>query len=240
MIYFNNPFNLPGPKELGMSDSDNAMPSSLFPNYNDERPTWEMYYERLKQDYPVKFFLSSTLPDTLLYAWRKTLGWKLRDGWWWFQSFIIRKDHILDLRQPSKDKLSPDYYRHGWIETDTKIVLALFTLLDQFMDGGLPIYCPSDEEAEKDDGKDYNYAGMKRQREQCLEIIAIHNWWKVERKHNLRMEEELLNKWSDAHHKKLPETENLWKELQAKRAQNEQEEDDMIARLMKIRRCLWS
>lgn len=244
MIYFKNPFNLPGPKDLGMSDSNYAMPSDLFlfPNENDDRPTWEMYYARLKREYPVKFFLSSTLPGALLYAWRRAIGWKLRDAWYWLQSFVWRKDHLLDLRQPGTDQLEADYYRWGWLDTDHKMLFALFNLLDEFMDGGLPIYFPSSEEAAKDDGSEdnYQYAGLKRQRELCLEVIAIHDWWKHERKREHKLESELCSKWSDAHKARAPETESLWQELRVQTEKNEQQEEEMIARLMKIRRSLWS
>jgi hypothetical protein len=238
MIYFGNPFKLPGPKDLGMSDSNNAMPMRDFSDTDE--PTWEDFYARLKQDYPVRFFLSSTLPDTLLYAWRRTLGWKLRDGWYWLKSRVWRKDHIIDLRQPGKDQLEADYYRWGWLETDTKMLFALFTLLDEFMKNGLPLYLPTPEQAEKDDGKDYEHAGMKKQREVCFELLTIHEWWKRGRKVNCQIESDLCSKWSDAKRARSPETASLWQELLAKTAKNEQDEEEMIARLLKIRKCLWT
>jgi hypothetical protein len=69
MLHFNNLFKLPTPIQLGMSNSDYAMPSRHFPNKPNEH-NWESYYEYLQKHYPIKYFFSSTLPEFFIYGWR--------------------------------------------------------------------------------------------------------------------------------------------------------------------------
>lgn len=243
MLYFRRWFKFPSPKELGMSEHDCAMPSNLFPNENNDRPTWEMFYARLKHDYPVKFFFASTLPDFIHMTYLKLIGWRLRDFKCWVESFFLRRDHLLDLRQPDKDTNSVDYYRHGWLETDHKILFSVFNCLTDFVEHQMDnFYRPSDEEVEKDDGTpgNYQYAGLRKQRGVHDEIMAIYHWWLNTRKQDAATRDELLHKWSKCRRSKNPETKRLWDEFHAKEEANEREEDEMIARLMKIRRHLWT
>lgn len=235
MIYFNKIFKFPSPKDVGMSEYHNGMPIDLF--NDDDRPTWSDYYTKMKHDYPVKFFFASTLPTFIRDTWFHLIGWQLRDFKWWFKSFIIRRDHLLDLRQPMIDKSSGGYYRHGYLEPDQKMLYAMFNILNEFVGESLNdvMYCPTEKDVREDE-----HGGMKEQLDRYFEIIAIHRWWNIDRLAEYKAYSDALRTWSEAKKAKSPDAERLFKELNAMEQANEATLDDMIARLMKVRRSMWS
>ena len=237
MIYFNKLFKFPGPKELGMSDNDNAMPSRMFPNKPNE-VSWEDYYEYLEKTYPVKFFLASTLPHFFLDLWRKMYR-PFKTLYYWVVSHLLpsRRFHFVDIRQPG-----PNGYRYGWLDTDTRMVYALFNLLKEFVEKESPhgYFVPSEEDAAKDDGTNCEYAGFKRQLDDYKEYMAIYNWWTKERQAELEQEANKAIEWHDARLEWAGDHQQLWQELKALQDRNEAKLEDMLHRLIKIRHCLWT
>lgn len=222
-------FRLPSPKELGWS-SDNALPMSLFKNPNQNGHTWEDWEEKMRKEYPVRYFFAETLP----FWFSINIKRKVKDAMYFVTSHVVpsRRYHMLDLRQPKKKgKYS---YRWGWIDSDSKMLYALFNIFNAFVKDELPnMYCPSEEEVQAN-------PYMMTQRLHYLEIKAIHYWWNVERERQLTAHSELLNKWSDAKHAHSSDEHQLWDDLQKLEAANDAKEDEMIGRLMKIRRSLWT
>src|ERR1700722_20387697 len=198
-MIFNKWFKLPGPKALGMSDNDYAMASEFFRN-NQEEHTWEQYYERVAQMYPVRFFLASTLPMFFQNLWRN-LTRPFKNIYWWFRHHTTNCYHWVDIRQP-KGRLDDYGYQYGWLDTDTRIEFAIINLFIEFMEEELPhsFFVPSEEEASKDDGVDYQYAGFKRQRDDYLEMTAIYHWLTKERYVEQKEYDDKLIQWSDARH----------------------------------------
>jgi hypothetical protein len=243
MIYFSKFFKFPGPKDLGWSDSNNAMPSRLFPNNKTEK-NWEDYYEYLNKTYPVKFFLASIVPQFFRDIWMR-LSRPFKDAHYWLVSHTIRQYHWLDLRQPKrwKDDVE-DYftYRYGWVDTDHQMEYAMMNLLVNYVEQEMPgsYFIPSEEEAAKDDGVDYNYSGFKRQLANHKEYMAIYNWWKTDRFVELAEYDRKLTEWSDARHAWADNADELLKEVGALEARNDAKLDEMLIRLIKIRRCLWT
>lgn len=235
MIYFKKLFKFPSPKDLGMSNHHNAMAMD-FDNKEETvkgEPTWAKYYNYLRKTYPVKYFFASTLPSFMYFTWQKSIGWKLRDFKWWFESFIIRRDHLLDLRQPkSADPFDADYYRHGWIEPDTKMVYAIFNILNEYIEKS-ESYCPTLEECEEE-------PALKEQRDQYIEARTIHYWWNVARKQNLKKEKDLLLEWSKAKRNNSANEKELFKAMNILSDNNDKELDEMLIRILKIRRSFWS
>ena len=245
MIYFKRLFNFPGPKDLGMSDNNHAMASEMFRN-NDTEFTWEMYYARIKHDYPVKYFFASTLPGAIRHAW-----WKLTNpiskAYWSVKYHVVPRHryHMLKLSQPHSEISNIDNYDVGFRDIDTRILFAIFNLFNTFVAHEFShMYFPSEEEAAKDDGIDLQYIGTKRQRERCQEILAIHQWWNVDRKVAAAQKDELLTRWCSMRTSKVynrnGDTERAWQELQAAEKEFDDKEAEMIGRLMKIRKCLWT
>jgi hypothetical protein len=236
MIYFKKLFKFPGPKELGMSDSNNAMPSRFFPN-NKTEITWEDYYEYLAKTYPVKYFLAAVFPQFFRDCWRK-LSRPFRDAHYWLACHLLpsKRYHWLDLRQPKG-------YRYGWCDTDRRMVYAMMNLLVEYVEKEMPhgYFVPSEEEAALDDGVTCgNYSGFKRQLENHKEYMTIYNWWTKERAVELEEEGDKCTAWSDARHVWADNTELLWAELKVLTERNEAKLEEMLHRLLKIRHCLWT
>ncbi len=242
---FKKLFQIPGPADLGMSKSNNAMPSRYFPNGPDD-VTWEDYYERIKKDYPVRGFFAVTLPE----AWRalvRKMTSKPKAFKYWLVSHLVpsRRYHMLDLRQPSG---SVDEYRYGWIDTDWQMVYALFNLLVRFVEKEAPsgYFVPSEEDAAKDteEGECNQYTGLKRQLDNHKEYMAIYKYWKTDRRVTEKKYADALSAWSSAHQASkgfdTPEVKKLWEEMNSIKEQNDKTLENMLHRLIKVRHCLWT
>lgn len=151
------------------------------------------------------------------------------------------KFHLIDTR-----KADPSY-THGWRDTDWRMVLAMFTLLIDFVELEMPhgYYVPSEEDAAKDDGTwECGVGGYRAQRDQYLEFMAIYNYWKVERLELQAQHDKALTLWSAAHKaSKGPKgetTEQLWKEVQESEAKMDNRLEEMLHRLIDVRKVLWT
>jgi hypothetical protein len=226
-------FHLPSPKELGWTDSEyNALPMSMFQKKGDTTPNWEDWEEKVRKEYPVRYFLSEILPRWF----RARILRPIKDAWYWTVCHLLpkRRYHLLDLRQPEHKEEGFPAYKYGWIDSDTKILYALFNILNQFVESEVPHwYCPSEEDVQAD-------AHLLYQRNNWLETKAIHYWWNVERVRQMKERTDLLHEWSEARKADAPETHKLWDELHKAEKAQEDKEDEMIARLLKIRRSLWT
>jgi hypothetical protein len=219
---------LPSPKKLGISDS-NALGSRDF-GAQPGQATWEDWEEKVKAMYPVRFFLIEELVPLIRIKWRKYV-W---EPWYWFKCHFLPsyRFHMLDLRQPKED--GKYAYRYGWMDSDHKMVYAIFNILNAFVKDEMPNwYCPSEEEVEED-------ASLLNQRHKYLEVKAIHYWWNVDRKRREEQHADLLTKWSDAIKNQDPAEHQYWTELKAVEQANKDKEEEMIIRLIKVRGALWT
>jgi hypothetical protein len=215
---------LPSPIKLGMSDN-NALGSRHFGNQTGQA-TWEDWEEKVKEMYPVRFFLVEELIPWLRQQWRR----QVTSRWYWFVSHVVpsRRYHMLDLRQPKPG------YRYGWLDLDSKITYALFNILNNFVEREMPFwYCPSEEEVQQEPHLIY-------QRSNWLEAKAIHYWWNTERPRQQAAHDKLLHDWSEARKVKAPEAQQLWDDMRKAESALEAKEEEMIIRLIKIRRSLWT
>jgi hypothetical protein len=144
---------------------------------------------------------------------------------------------MLDLRQPHKAGGLPniDNYRYGWRDVPEKMLYAMFNLLGEYF-----LEEPTDlrkwhtpEEIEAD-------AGMKQQQHNLDEARAIHKWWTVERNEEMTAIQDMTMKWHDAREVRDPHAEEYWKQLGQMKDDFEAKTDEMIGRLMLIRRSLWT
>lgn len=247
MIYFKKLFKFPGPKDLGMSDSNYAMPSRYFRNNNTE-VYWEDYYEHLQKTYPLKFFIASTAPEFFIDLWRD-VSRPFKKFHYWFVSHTIpsRKYHLLDLRQP-KTEADPYAYRYGWIDTDHQMEYAIKNLIVKFVEEEMPgsYFIPSEEEVAKDDGINLNYSGYKRQLDNHKEYMEIYKYFTVEQLQLEKNYDDLLSAWSNskdfslADYRGNPATAELWKRLGEAEKIRDDKLDEMLHRAINIRKCLWT
>lgn len=224
-------FRLPSPKELGWTvDDHNALPMALFRQVGDDSHTWEDWDEKMRKEYPIRYFLAETVP----FWFNTRIKRRLHDVWHYIASHVVpsRRYHMLDLRQPKqKGKYS---YRFGWLDSDSKMVYALFNILNTFVKDELPnMYCPSEEDVQAN-------PHLLTQRMTYLEVKAIHYWWNVERLRQHKVHDDMLHNWAEAKRAHDPNEHQLWVDLQKLEADLNDKEDEMIGRLIKIRRSLWT
>jgi len=220
---------LPSPITLGMSNS-NALGSKHFGSQTGQA-TWEDWEEKVKTLRPIRFFIAEELAPWIRSKYRIYIT----DPTYWVKCHFIPeyKYHLLDLRESKEDHMA---YRYGWIDSDHKMVLALFTILNNFVKNEMPnLYCPSEEDVEAD-------SSLMRQRGNWLEIKAIHYWYNIERKRQADIYNVLLDRWSTSRKgpDPNPETHQMWIELQKHEDRDKEKMEEMIARLLKIRGAMWT
>ena len=157
---------------------------------------------------------------------------RISDLKYWFVSHFVpkRKYHMLDLRQPNPNS----EYRYGWLDSDHQMLFALFNILNNFVKHEMPNwYCPSEEEVALD-------FSLLTQRNFYLEAKAIHYWWNVDRKRQESRRDHLLHDWHAARKCSSPKEHQLWEDLRKTETALEDKEEEMIMRLIKIRKCLWT
>lgn len=221
-------WKLPSPVDLGWSEY-NALEDA---EWSDEPKgkTWQDWHAHVKSKYPVHYFLVETVPD-----WFRTkIWWPIKHPaerlHYWLVSHLIpsRRYHMLDLRQKNG-------YRYGWQDVPEKMLYAMFNLLGEYLEEG-----PNDltqwytrEQIEADEG-------MKAQQDAIDEARAIYHWWTVEKPANEKARDGMLHTWASAKKAKDPKKQEYWDTMQKMEEDNEAKTDEMIARLMKIRRTLWT
>lgn len=236
--YMKNYLKLPGPKELGRSDH-NALPIREW--CDDERVyCWEDYRKEVKQLYPIRYWLNETMPMFI----NKLIWWKFKHFVEGIRYYLLshlvpsRRYHMLDLRQPcDKNEIENlDCYRYGWVDVDKKMLYAIFNLLGEYLNKEEPYDLRTDHSEEEIN----NDPCLRQQAENLDEAKFIWHWWTVDRKIDYKYAGELLTFWSEARQNKDPNVKELWEKLQENDKYLEDKEEEMIARLMKIRKGLWT
>lgn len=222
-------FKVPTPSELGMTTDTQheSLGMRIFQKPGDTTPTWEDWEERVQKDYPIRYYFAEQLLPTIKCLYQRYV----KDAWYWIRCHTYNKYHMLDLRQPKKNPLS---YRFGRIDSDTKMVYAVFNIINIFVADELPhAYIPSEEDVARD-------PHLIIQRNNYLEVKAIHYWWNVQRIREEEAEQKLLYAWSLSRKVDAPETKQLWDELGKMEAANKEKLDEMLLKAVKVRGCLWT
>lgn len=224
-------FKIPGPKALGKASS-NALPSrNISPG--EKGYCWEDYYMDIKTQYPVKYFFAKTLYEFLLYKIWYKIKFPISEMYSWFKGNYIPKYkyHLLDLRQP---KGTCDEYRYGWTDVVNKMLYANFNLLQEFLNEK-PYDLAKDyslEEIMKDDLLKHQYLFLQ-------EAKFLNHWWKVLRKERYEENSKLFDMASL--NKDNPDKYREFMDAYLKESERFQlEEDEMLLRLIKIRKNLWT
>ena len=235
MLFFRKLLKLPGPKDIGKSDHNHFLPSRDFsPDCTDY--CWEDWHVDVKKLHPIKYFLAETTTDFIRHKIWYPIIRPIEDARYFIVSHIIpsRRYHMLDLRQPNNKKYDVDQYRYGWRDTPELMLFAIFNLLDNFVKNELPhCYTPSEEDVLKE-------PGLKSQRDMHLEILAIHKWWIEDRKEEYKRFSDLRTTWYKKRKARDPGAERYYKRMRKKEDAFEEKTDEMLNRLMKVRRALWS
>lgn len=228
MLFFRKLFRLPTPKELGWSDS-NALESREFSD-EPQGKTWEDWDEYVKEHYPVRYFLAETLADFIKY----NIWWKVSKPvgkfWYWLKCHTLPsyRFHFLDMRQPD--------WRYGWRDVPEKMLCAIFNLLGEYLNKE-GVHDLTQWYSRDDINKD---PGMKQQQDAIDEARMIYRWWTIGRGEEQKAIQDMLHKWHDAKKGKDPQQSEYWGALKLMEEGFETKTDEMIARVMKIRRTLWT
>ena len=182
--------------------------------------TWEDWERDTRRDYPFRYWLTHTFPS---YFWRPKHI--VSDAWYWLKCHTLPsyRFHMLDMRNPG-----PGIdYTHGWIDRDTAILYAAFTCLRQFVE----LEKPADPATwGTDDGCDWSEHKKRHD-----EVMALYDWWMRGRLEDVEAEQRAL----DAYMENMKD-EGARNALNAATQHMEDREQEMLVRLVKVRRYLWT
>lgn len=206
---------IPNPKQLGKSYPQ--LRASL--GLNKGLYTWEQYYKEIKEKYPIRYFFAKTLYSFIRYKiWNKV--YLIMELLWWFRYNFIPsyKYHFLDLRQPK----GFDEYRYGYRDMPEKMLYANFNLLKEYLkDSSWDLSSEVGlEEVLNDKHLLKSYLVEK-------EAKLLNYWWvKIRKDDHLNLEKMRLEKGYVVEYYEAAD------KFEAK-------EEEMLIRLMKIRKHLW-
>jgi hypothetical protein len=164
--------------------------------------------------------------------WLERLPW-IGDAFYWIRANTYNRYHMINIS-------GQDGYTWGWIDRDRAIMLACFKLLCDYVE-------QESHHIDWDEGSEH--------RECKATMHYLYNWWKVERPRRQKDIEEFCNNnpsrpFSERSIKNdygswtlLPEAakeREIQEQFNKMDSDLEQEEDDNLIKLMKIRRALWS
>jgi hypothetical protein len=220
---------------------------------------WEDWRKEQENKRPIRYYLSDTLLGNLqdfvnypsdLYDSIKT----------YLNNRFVDKTHYL------KTGLEPGHYH----EVDEKILYGLFTELSEFVEDELSWmnYLSKDKKErgkykrsaeggiehlkwamglKKDEENGYQkeytegYGEPTPQAESSKEILEIYNWWKNVRPYREHPHD--ISKWSEICEGRIKDKEIIRESLDKLTSIEEQydkEDEDMMIRLIKIRKSLWT
>ncbi len=220
-------FKLPSPVELGMSKVNALALTKAQGN-----PNWEDWDAKVKKLHPIKYFVLRTV-----YMWiRVKIIRPLSDFWYFFKSKTFSKQHFLDLRQP-KNEFQTDEYRYGYCDIPEKMLFAWFNLLDDYLNKEKP-WDPITSYTLQQINID---PVLQEQYNHLQEAKSILNWWKVERKDYFKGINEIISLVQQKDNKLSEiEKEDLLTFYYNLETFMNEKEDEMLARIIKIRKSLWT
>lgn len=163
---------------------------------------------------------------------------------YWLRTHTIDRYHIIDIR-------GMDGYKWGWIDRDHAMYLACFKLLCDFVeqeDPGIGLRTLADYgiiagSPEED--------AIQSQLVSEREIRAIYDWWKTTRNQEKEACERLLDgvdlswkkmwkKCEDGNYEFVRTEDPRWDRYSAEHDRLEAKDEEMLMRLMAVRRKLWT
>lgn len=128
---------------------------------------WEEWEAEAKKQYPIRYFMSETLP----IKWGRFTRICFRDPWYWLKCAVWHKYNVVKCR-----RLGPT-----WCDRDHLLVHAVFQILTDFIDKEKPWqFEASDKEiidAYSGDGfGDMTYASTELAN--WTELKRLYFWWK--------------------------------------------------------------
>ena len=224
-----NPFDIPNkPSALAMRD---------FEGPDSKEYCWEDWGKEAKEKYPIRYFLSETLP-LWFYI---NISDKISHAFYWLRSNTYKKEHFLDLRQP---KTGLDDYRWGYIESRSRILYACFNSLilhiEELESCSVRyslLESIQDHRKELWNSKNPDETGLIDQLHSYEEMLDLYEYWTDRRNVELKHINHLLHTWSL--NRFSDNSDKLMDDLRIAEEKFEAEELENLIRLMRIRLFLW-
>lgn len=199
--------------KVAVPNKPHSLPMRIF-DPNSEKQTWEDWKAYSKQLYPVRYFISESVPSFIRVKFLRNI----EEFNYWIKSFLIRKDHLLDLRgAPFLNECGE--YKWGYIDPDYTLERAIISVFEKYV-------------KEIDDVDGGIEAKIK-----FLESDGIYNEWlnhfyEVREIDKFIKEEypKLINKVKSSSY---TESNNYEQELDEKI-------NDILIRIVKIRKMMWT
>lgn len=205
-------WQLPKPTSLGFS-SDCAMGMRDF-GLQPGQECWEDYYELCEEKYPVRYFMDKRMGTAV----RRFRG-HVRDLKYEILYLFSPRHryHKLSLSQPSG-------YKRGWCDSDRQILFANFNILVNFVEGEAGGISRLEDDLERylDRWGEYNGVWIDHAK-RTQELIDLYSYWK----------------WERLPYYQYDLYENPYESFEQSEADFEKE-TEMLARLMKVRRSMWT
>lgn len=219
----------PSPYALGRTQHEfEELPFRSFRQGEPDAYAWEDWRDEVSAKYPVRFWLTNTLPYGYFYPWLRTAS-----NWWeWLMCHLLpsRRFHLIDVRNPGPGI----HYTHGWRDKPDMMLWSWMVLLRDYVENEQPVdpasWASPEELAEP---------GLAAQKAEYDEAIAIYNWWM----HGRVEEEEEEQRLLDAKKQFFERTvewrmaTDAWFQYRTWRSERD---DEMLRRLVAIRRRMWT
>lgn len=186
--------------------------------------------------------LLSIIGDFFKYRiWGDAKRGGIRGAWWWIKYHTTHRYHIINIS-------GQDNYEYGWTDRDHAMYLACFKILVDFVEKESPKIGDETDtiESYKDSDRDW-FDGEEEGIRACIarhkEIRALYSWWKVERKKEHEEVSKLMNEFDYEFSSKGVQCTGSFKardEWHRRTDELEEKDEEMLMRLMKIRRSLWT
>lgn len=190
---------------------------------------WKIFEKEQKEKYPIRWFIQDTIPDW----WRCNIWWPVSrffyDGiYWGIRYRTINRNHVI----------KPSSLKPGYHDTRKQILHTNFHLLVDFV------------EYESQFGH-VNWKGSKEHAIAWYEMNSLYQWWVYERPYreeklpdlHVDVPEEWGTMWQFDEDYENTDKYRKWREIcdqyYTAEEQFEQDDQDNLIRLMKIRQYMW-
>lgn len=184
---------------------------------DEDNYTWEDWEEEMMSKFPVKYFMLETIPDWFSsnISWINNTYYKIKSRFW-------TKHHLLDLRNEQEN------YTYGYMDQSEQIFFACMKCLADFIEKE---FDSLDEYQAHIEGNKFNGGDEPLQK-----ALDIYKWWKnYKQTYDYSPLYQALESSRTAKERKT-----CLKTITAIEKKKQQDIEDNLRELMRIRPCLWT
>jgi hypothetical protein len=176
--------------------------------------TWNDWERDARAKYPVRFFLSRTLPRAFARLRERLIS----RPWYYLRTHTVHRYHLIDMRCPRNG------YAWGWLDRSEAVMFAAFAVLRDFVEHEYPGCVNWDWSDESRAARD--------------EILALYKWWTEGRK----QEHDAVDARAPGSgpHGTNPEPHTAMASFHAAVAALDEKDNEMLRRLIAVRGTMWT